>query len=824
MQDQVTDSINFALISTAGKTGIGGRLTDGYRCLGIGGGTIIASGPGGCDTATSVPTGGYVISGLALGKYQVTATAEGFQSGVSADSVLVESGQVKWCPFYLQPDSVPPTGIAGRITDYETGEPIYHAIIGGSGMTSVYSDSNGCYFISGNQGWHTLWSHSTGYEPGIYPESIHVVQGQITDSINFALITTNGKTGIGGRLTDASRGLGIGGGTIVASGPSGCDTATSVPSGGYVISGLAPGKYEVMATAEGFEPGVSADSVPVESGQVASCPFYLQPESEPQTGISGRVTDYETGEPIYHASLSGNGLPTTYTNANGEYFIHTDPGDYTLWACHDGYENGIYPESVHVVQDQISDSINFALISTTGKTGIGGRLTDASRMLGIGGGTIIASGPGGCDTTTSVPTGGYVISGLALGKYQVTAMAEGFQTQVKPESVQVESGHVKWCPFYLEPESSELCGLSCGVKDAGNGNWIFGALVEATGPGEGRANTGSHGTCTVRNLVPGTYLVRARAAGFEPSAWDTIQLTSGGIPYYIRFDLQPSGSVNGGIAGSVTDSLGQNPLDNARVFAWSTSGQGYAYTDSAGDNVITGLADGWYRVRAEAQGYYPARYPDSVQVANGQTTSSIDFRLRAVGSLDAGIAGFAYDGSEQVEIPNVHVRVTGGQSLWEVNAGGSGDYLIDGLPPGDYLVQVDATGYEPGQYPDIVTIANGAVASFVCPALYPPAAVAEPHVRVNTLNAKVLALPNPGCGPVRVQWQVEAPGIVALRVFDNTGRALRTIQNGFQATGSYSATWNGVCDNGRRIATGIFFYRLDAPGVHEVIKAAIVRR
>jgi N-acetylneuraminic acid mutarotase len=82
--------------------------------------------------------------------------------------------------------------------------------------------------------------------------------------------------------------------------------------------------------------------------------------------------------------------------------------------------------------------------------------------------------------------------------------------------------------------------------------------------------------------------------------------------------------------------------------------------------------------------------------------------------------------------------------------------------------------------------------------------------------------PSPARAPVRLHWQVKKPGPVAVRVFDNTGRVVRTIQNGPQSAGRYDARWDGVCDNGRRAASGVFFYRLDAPGFHKIIKVAAI--
>jgi len=61
----------------------------------------------------------------------------------------------------------------------------------------------------------------------------------------------------------------------------------------------------------------------------------------PPTGISGLVTDHKNGEPIYHASLSGGGLPTVYSDSSGTYFMSVNPGWYVIWCSKTGYENGI---------------------------------------------------------------------------------------------------------------------------------------------------------------------------------------------------------------------------------------------------------------------------------------------------------------------------------------------------------------------------------------------------------------------------------------------------------------------------------------------------
>lgn len=103
-------------------------------------------------------------------------------------------------------------------------------------------------------------------------------------------------------------------------------------------------------------------------------------------------------------------------------------------------------------------------------------------------------------------------------------------------------------------------------------------------------------------------------------------------------------------------------------------------------------------------------------------------------------------------------------------------------------------------------------------------AVDEPAGSLGITSCRFAVSPNPARGAVRVQWQFREPGVVTLRVFDNTGRVARTIQNGYQAAGRYSVRWDGICDNGIRAAEGVFFYRLDAPGFHKVVKVATVSR
>ena len=83
--------------------------------------------------------------------------------------------------------------------------------------------------------------------------------------------------------------------------------------------------------------------------------------------------------------------------------------------------------------------------------------------------------------------------------------------------------------------------------------------------------------------------------------------------------------------------------------------------------------------------------------------------------------------------------------------------------------------------------------------------------------------PNPFTGRTAISYQFPKAGDVSLRVFDASGRMVRSLQSGFQKPGRYTAVWDGNDTRGRRVANGIYFYRLDSPDYRNVKKAVLMR-
>ena len=85
------------------------------------------------------------------------------------------------------------------------------------------------------------------------------------------------------------------------------------------------------------------------------------------------------------------------------------------------------------------------------------------------------------------------------------------------------------------------------------------------------------------------------------------------------------------------------------------------------------------------------------------------------------------------------------------------------------------------------------------------------------------AFPNPMNPTATIKFTIGAVGKVQLRVFDVSGRVIKTLVDETRAAGTYSVVWDGTNDRGETVASGVFFYQLNAPGYSGEKKIVILR-
>lgn len=70
--------------------------------------------------------------------------------------------------------------------------------------------------------------------------------------------------------------------------------------------------------------------------------------------------------------------------------------------------------------------------------------------------------------------------------------------------------------------------------------------------------------------------------------------------------------------------------------------------------------------------------------------------------------------------------------------------------------------------------------------------------------------PNPFNPEATIRYDVARRARVSLRIYDVSGRLVRTLVDGRRDAGRYDATWDGTDDRGHRVASGVYFCRLTA--------------
>jgi hypothetical protein len=90
--------------------------------------------------------------------------------------------------------------------------------------------------------------------------------------------------------------------------------------------------------------------------------------------------------------------------------------------------------------------------------------------------------------------------------------------------------------------------------------------------------------------------------------------------------------------------------------------------------------------------------------------------------------------------------------------------------------------------------------------------------QVSSLNVADFSLeqnyPNPFNPSTQINYQVARPGYVSLKIFDQTGREVKTLVSNEQSVGRYSVQWDGRDAAGKTVSSGIYFYTLQSDKVN----------
>lgn len=90
-----------------------------------------------------------------------------------------------------------------------------------------------------------------------------------------------------------------------------------------------------------------------------------------------------------------------------------------------------------------------------------------------------------------------------------------------------------------------------------------------------------------------------------------------------------------------------------------------------------------------------------------------------------------------------------------------------------------------------------------------PTSVGDPEV-IPSQFALEQNYPNPFNPTTTIQYALPRTSRVVLRVYDMLGQEVAVLKDDIQPAGRHDAVWNGKNSQGHGVASGVYFYQLEA--------------
>ena len=614
------------------------------------------------------------MTGLQPGSYVIKANAAGYQIGVQG--VTVVANQTVIANFSLSPN---PGTIEGIVTDATTTNSISGASVqifqGTALLSSGLTDASGNFsFPNFAPGSYTITVTASNYQTTSISAQV------VSDQTTAVAMTLQGNPGtLSGVVVDSSSSQPVSGVVIdLLQGLNLVATTQTDASGQYLLPQLAPGSYTLRATAPNYQ--VSSQGVIISAGGTPTENLSLNILPSTLTGV---VIDAETSEVIAGAVvnlLQGNALITnTLTDVDGNFNLNgLAPGSYSIQVSSANYQTHLAGETVatnQTVNVLISLQPNPGSIQGIVADSLHQPITGATVIVDILQGNILVA------QTLTDNNGFYSIPNLGEGNYVIKASATHFQTAT--QGIVVRSGQVTVANFTLAANPGSLTGV---ISDASTALGIAGVQVTVfSGPvNVGAASTDSSGTYLISGLPPGSYTLSASIDTYQSAL--TTATVSSNVTTTANIALQ---SNPGTLSGIITDN--QGALLVGAIINVSANGVSIASAVSSGNGTyqISGLPPGTYIVTVTGAGYQTVAI--GVTVQSGQVVTQNILLAPNPGQIHGNVL----DDNTELPIANAVVQLLHNNVIvTTVLSDAQGEFLIQNLSPGTYLVRISAAGYQ----------------------------------------------------------------------------------------------------------------------------------
>jgi protocatechuate 3,4-dioxygenase beta subunit len=371
------------------------------------------------------------------------------------------------------------------------------------------------------------------------------------------------------------------------------------------------------------------------------------------------------------------------------------PGDYQVLAFKDGYRielkgTPVYPDGlrpidgVELVLRQVTegDHVVFGTVKDTSGAPVEGA------KVGLAAVGLESLSFGGRDTQTGAD-GSFRFEGVSEGQFLLVTGKHGYRDATETATADCETRI-----------ALERCSSISGVVQRPDGTPADAFSVRVVRSGEGSASLLDHlesmhaggsfedatGHFELEDVAPGRALLEATAAGYAPARAE-VEVPRGASVHEVVLRLPDAGAT---VRGRVTDRSGA-PVKGASVTitergdslgsiafgAGGTSRAPGATTDERRDFVLERLAPATYDVHVT--------HPDFAPALVASVVASSDRSVDADAVMTAG-------GTIQGRAPQSAMITIGGEAFSNMLATGeAGDFKIEHVPAGDYLLRAVVT-------------------------------------------------------------------------------------------------------------------------------------
>jgi hypothetical protein len=104
-----------------------------------------------------------------------------------------------------------------------------------------------------------------------------------------------------------------------------------------------------------------------------------------------------------------------------------------------------------------------------------------------------------------------------------------------------------------------------------------------------------------------------------------------------------------------------------------------------------------------------------------------------------------------------------------------------------------------------------------------PDTIPEPPTHAITPYKLCQNYPNPFNPETTIKYTIKEKGYVSIRIYDISGRLVRTLVDGIKSKGPNQKIWKGVNDHGDAISSGVYFYKMKAGKYRETKKMILLK-